>query len=391
MNHFTKSLITLILAFFSINSATAYDFEVDGIYYNIISLSDLTCEVTYPSNNTYSREITIPDKVIYNNRSISVSAIGIRAFDSSNLLTSINIPNSVLTIGSYAFNNCRYLTSILIPNSVTSIGQSAFENCSSLTSIVIPNSITYISNGTFKYCKTLKSIEIPNSVTRISSDAFYNCSSLESIEIPNSVTVIESGAFQNCKSLKSIKIPNSVTEISSWIFDDCSSLVSIEIPNSVRIIADYSFKGCPIQSLTIDCDLLLSHNPYLYNVKDLTIGKHTKEVQLKVYECEDLTKLVCHAITPPTGLEATNKQYMDVEVKVPKGCLEAYQNAEGWKNFWNMSEMEDDESGVETVIAETPKAEIARYNLQGQMVGDDYRGIIIVKYSDGSTAKMINQ
>ena len=31
-------------------AASAYDFEVDGIYYDIISDSELTCEVTYRSS-----------------------------------------------------------------------------------------------------------------------------------------------------------------------------------------------------------------------------------------------------------------------------------------------------------------------------------------------------
>lgn len=348
MKHFPGFLITLLLAFFSINRASAYDFAIDDLGYNVISLSDLTCEVV--ASNKSITNISIPENVTYKNRSFSV-----------------------IRIGSRAFYNSR-VQSIKIPNSVTSIGENAFEDCSKLVSI-----------------------EIPNSVTSIGEYAFYYCSNLVSIEIPNSVTTLRRSVFKDCHSLVSIKIPNSVTDIDDYAFDNCSSLKSIEIPNSVTDIDDYAFDFWNIESLTIDCELYFpssyvnDSNYKFRQLKDLTLGEHTNKVQLDVKNCHNLIKITSHATTPPTGLTASNKQYMELEVKVPKGCLEAYQSAEGWKNFWNMSEMDEDESSVETVIADTPKTEIARYNLQGHKVGDDYRGLVIVKYSDGSTAKMINQ
>ncbi|MBD5333322.1 MAG: leucine-rich repeat domain-containing protein [Bacteroides sp.] len=345
MKNITKILLFTFSFLFSL-CAHAYDFEVDGIYYNVVSFTDFTCEVI-SGTNKYSGDVVIPSKVKYNNKELSITRIGRSAFMYCDKLTSIVIPNSVTNIGVDAFYQCSSLTSIVIPNSVTSIGSYAFRGCSSLTSIVIPHSVTSIKECTF-----------------------LDCSSLSSIVIPNSVKSIKHQAFKCCSSLLSIYIPNSVVDIEGEVFD-----------------------GCGVKSLTIDCnteDCFISVNWFDY-LEDLTLGKHIKSFQSNIGYIDTLTKLVCHATTPPTGISAVNKQYMDLEVKVPKGCLEAYQNAEGWKNFWNMSEMEDDESGVETVIADTPKAEIARYNLQGQMVGDDYRGMIIVKYSDGSTAKMINQ
>ena len=56
-----------------------------------------------------------------------------------------------------------------------------------------------------------------------------------------------------------------------------------------------------------------------------------------------------------------------------------------------MSEMDEDESGIDIVISENERAEIARYNLQGQKVSEDYQGMVIVRYSDGSTKKLLNK
>ena len=154
---------------------SAYDFEVDGIYYNITSETDLTVEVTYRNSNSYTGVVVIPERVTYNDKNYSVTSIGDKAFSGCSDLTSITIPNSVTSIGYYAFYSCTGLTSITIPNSVTSIGGEAFQGCTGLTSITIPNSVTSIGPSAFFLCTGLTSITIPNSVTSIGEQVFRNC------------------------------------------------------------------------------------------------------------------------------------------------------------------------------------------------------------------------
>ena len=107
LKHLFTALLLLCTTF-----ASAHDFEVGGIYYNILSEEDKTVEVTYKgsSNSEYSNEYTgsvvIPESVIYN-----------------------GVDYSVTSIGSAAFKGCKSLTSVIIPNSVTSIGVSAFHSC----------------------------------------------------------------------------------------------------------------------------------------------------------------------------------------------------------------------------------------------------------------------
>ena len=138
-----KFLLTTIAMLLCSVMANAHDFEVDGIFYDILSSTDLTVEVTYKgySANTYIEEysgvVIIPSSVTctYNGRNYSVKSIGNEAFYGCSKLTSVTIPNSVTSIGGSAFYKCFSLTSITIPNSVTSIGGSAFYFCSSLTSV----------------------------------------------------------------------------------------------------------------------------------------------------------------------------------------------------------------------------------------------------------------
>ena len=123
---FTALMTTLILSVFFSISASAYDVEVDGIYYYVDSHKNAT--VT-SGDNKYSGDIAIPESITYNNSKYSVTSIGDWAFKECSGLTSVTIPNSVTSIGDRAFSGCSGLTSVTIPNSVTSIGDEAFSVC----------------------------------------------------------------------------------------------------------------------------------------------------------------------------------------------------------------------------------------------------------------------
>ena len=153
-----------------------YDFEVDGIYYNI---NGNEAYVT-SGKAKYRGEINIPTIVYHNGTAYPVTSIGNHAFSDCNGLTSVTIPNSVTYIGNEAFSSCRGLTSVTIPNSVTSIGNCAFQ-CCALTSVTIPNSVTSIGELTFCDCYALTSVTIPNSVTSIGDLAFCDCYALTSV------------------------------------------------------------------------------------------------------------------------------------------------------------------------------------------------------------------
>ena len=221
--------------------AYAYNFEFDGIYYDILSSENRTVKVVGCGVNT--AKITIPEKIIGGSITYSVTAIGDNAFISREDLTSVTIGNSVTSIGESAFSCCYGLTEVTIPNSVTSIGESAFYLCEGLTSVTIPNSVTSIGSKAFYNCDGLTSVTIGNSVTSIGKGAFSGCKGLTSVTIPNSVTTIGDSAFYNCTGLTSVTIPNSVTSIRARAFYGCD-LTSVTIPNSVTSIGSEAFSSC---------------------------------------------------------------------------------------------------------------------------------------------------
>ncbi len=274
--------------------ASAYDAQIDGIYYNLDSSSKIAVVTNYKSGfdnkNAYTGELVIPQKVVYNEVEYCVESIGNYAFVGCSALTSISIPESVTSIGKGAFHNCSGLTSIIIPNSVSTIGDETFANCSSLTSVTIGNSVTSIGKLAFNNCSGLTSVHIsdltawcnisfgdfeanplydanylymngieikdlviPNSVTSIGDYAFFGCKGLTSITIPNSVTSIGRSAFYMCSGLTTVSIPNSVTSIGDYGFAYCSGLTSITIPNSVTSIGERAFWECiSLTSLSVD-------------------------------------------------------------------------------------------------------------------------------------------
>ena len=229
-----KTLLATIALLLCSETMNAHDFEVDGIYYNILSENNKTVEVTfkgdtYSSNtNEYTGSVTIPQKVDYEGNEYTVTEIGEEAFRGCFKLLSVNIPNGVVTIGRVAFGECQKLTSVAIPEGVTSIGNSAFSGCTKLTSVAIPGGVTSIGAWAFTDCTSLTSVVIPEGVTNISRSAFYGCTSLTSVAIPESVIAIGALAFYDCTSLTSVVIPEGVTRIGDSAFHDCTSLISVK-------------------------------------------------------------------------------------------------------------------------------------------------------------------
>jgi len=311
-----RFLSATLIIFFSYNAVNADDFQVDGIDYNITSSSDMTVEVTYSSlfrfnSHKYSGDVKIPSSVSYNGNKYSVTRIGDNAFWDCICLTSVTIPEGVTSIGEKAFWECSNMTSIKIPESVTNIGHSVFWGCSKLKSITIPDGITSIDYGAFWGCSKLKSITIPKSVTNIDENAFHSCNSLTSITIPESVTSIGKEAFRECHGLKSITISNGVASIGTRAFQQCSKLTSITIPESVTSIGDGAF---------FCCDELTSIYSYITDV-----------------------------------FEISNSTFEAIPAKatlyVPKGTKAVYESTNGWNEFKNIKEINDNIKYLKILLA----------------------------------------
>lgn len=106
----------------------------------------------------------------------TVTAIGDWAFDSSDYLTGVTIPQSVTSIGDYAFLDCHTLDNVTIPPSVTSIGKSAFYRCYALTTLSLGENIEKIGSYAFAECRHLTNVTIPEKVETIEPYTFDGAS-----------------------------------------------------------------------------------------------------------------------------------------------------------------------------------------------------------------------
>ncbi|MDE5657092.1 MAG: leucine-rich repeat domain-containing protein, partial [Muribaculaceae bacterium] len=313
--------------------------------------------------------------------------------------------------------------------------------CSSLTSVYIPESVTPIDRGAFVGCTSLASIDIPNSVTEILSQAFAECTVLTTVEIPNSVTTIGARAFQYCESLESIKLSNRLEELVEGTFEGCSNLSSISIPGSVNTIfqsgiwmiyneedEDYIeteyflFSGCEkLNTLILEYSphaLISGHHNAGYTpeitdwenwtenieyatfdrqmefdmplpkLKALVLGEHLDKVQVKnISECDKLESIDCLSLMPPAAGEFSEAQYSNVRLRVPDDALDAYKQHKVWGKFLNLSGgIISGESNV--AISPAQRKETGRYDLYGHSVSEDYQGMVIIRYSDGTSGKV---
>ncbi len=282
-------------------TASAYDFEVNGIYYNFVSASDLTIEVT-SGDNYYSGDVIIPSTINYSGKTMTVTSIDDFAFSHCAELIGVTIPYTVTNIGLGLFSYCEGLTNIVVES-----GNRIYDSRDNCNAIIETNSNTLIAGS--------KNTTIPNSVTNIGRDAFSGCLGLTSITIPNSVTSIGYSAFHGCQHLTSIAIPKSVTDIETFAFTGCSELTNFTIPNSVISIGDRAFEDTgwwndQQDGLVYKDDWLLGYKGSSRPIFDIVVQDGTRYIAQ-------------HALAHCTGITS---------VKIPNSVLSIGEYA-----FWNCS------------------------------------------------------
>lgn len=368
-------------------TATAYDFSAGGVYYNVTSASDLTCGVT-SGEKPYECDIIIPDKVTYDNKTYTVTSIVRKAFAGCISLWTVKLPEGMVTIADSAFQGCTSLEGLVVPKSVTSIENCAFEDCTGFESLVLEDGAEILTMGfnhraeegtilageNLFYDCPLKSVYLGrnleyNSEFEYGNSPFHRCQKLTTVTISDIVNKIPKREFSGCTKLASIDIPATVTEIGRYAFYDCDSLKTVVIPNSVEGIGRLAFQ---------DCDALES----------ITIGTAVDTIGMYAFSmCLSLKKVISLKPTAPTAKREifSSATYTNAKLYVPEGSKTSYGAADQWKNF-TIEEL----GGVEG-IEDDAAVEVARYSLEGLPLNEPQKGVNIVKMSDGSVRKVLEQ
>ena len=284
--HFKNLFTTLLLLCTTV--ATAHDFEVGGIYYNILSETDKTLAVTfkgtsyYEYSNEYTGDVVIPT-------SVTKSEIVTNILETFDAWTSTNKNNSTTSQTSYTLNveagnilkfdwsvssesNYDWLIITLdgteiVKKSGTLSGsyEKTFDTAGSHTLVVKYTKDSSQSNGNDEgkiYNITLSSVGSVNDVvyrvTSIGSEAFCRCTGLTSIEIPNSLTSIREFAFTGCTGLNEVHINDLSVWCNIYFYDYSANplifaknlylngelVTELKIPEGVKEINNYAFYRC---------------------------------------------------------------------------------------------------------------------------------------------------
>lgn len=355
MKTFTKKLLASFAAVASglcPFNAAAYDFEVDGIYYDLVSVDEQTCAVSVPAEGTvYSGDITIPDVVPFGGRSFKVIAVKEYAFNGNqvenvvlgdNVLTieygafagstlkNIVFDNSLKEISAFAFNYCEQLTDVVFPESLEFIGNDAFAQAYNLSSVKFNDGLKAIEHSAFRNT-SLKEVILPKNLTRMGGgpndwdygNMFLECTSLEHVVLPEKLEYLCPGAFGGCTNLKSIFIPDNITIIGERAFEN-SGLTEFLGGNGIETIAYGVFSDCK-------------------SLETVNLGPKMKSIMYNAfYGCDKIKTINSRSLEAPTletydGETAFEKLvYVNANLYIPSEAEESYKSAPEWKDFWNI-------------------------------------------------------
>lgn len=263
--------------------------------------------------NPLTGEVYIPSTIKY----IGDNAFG--GFDSAglNLTGEVILPGKMEFLGRLAFGCCNHLTGrIVVPEGLTEVYPAWAPNMTG--DVIIPQGVKKIHGLSGK----VTSLYIPEGVEEIGYEAFWKISTLKgALKIPNSVKKIGEKAF--CETgLSHVKLPEELEIIESHTFHGCKYLQdTIVIPSTVIQIKNNAFSGC--EKLTA-----------------VVLPEKLEEIQGWAFgNCRSLNYVRCLSKTPPilaadafNGVEKNN-----FTLVVPEGCVDAYRNADGWKEFKRIS------------------------------------------------------
>ena len=251
MNYSFKTLaVAAIMSMVASLTASAYDFEADGLRYTILSEEEKTCEVA-GHDETIGGDIVIPQQV----NGYSVTAIGDGAFYYCHDLKGVVFPDNMTAIGNYAFFDSGLEGDVVFPKSLETIGESAFSGCN-LTKVSLHENFTTIVRGAFSSCWSLREIAVsvdnPNFATY--DGVLYNkdlsvlicCPGGKgTIDFSDNISQIGDYSFVG-DSMKVLVLPQGVTSIGQYAFWNCRRLARVVIPESVTAIGEAAFRECDL-------------------------------------------------------------------------------------------------------------------------------------------------
>ncbi|MDE5896103.1 MAG: leucine-rich repeat domain-containing protein [Muribaculum intestinale] len=258
--------------------------------------------------------------------------------------------------------------SVELPEGLIHIGDSACENVVVIDStLVMPSTLEYIGDMAF-YCGDFDiDLSRASSLTHIGVKAMYAMSAKE-IVLPESLEEVGEMAFGPALSTQKVLNYTGSSDFPYVYCNECTSYLDEKTYREYTKDVSYQTDLC--------LSKIVSMNPTPPKVvreykRDETTGELTDELMRE-------EPLLCHE-------EFAGR----IPLYVPSDAVEAYRSAPGWKNFtriYPLSEL----SGIDDIRHNGEPVETGRYDMSGRKVDDNYRGVVVVRYSDGSARKELH-
>ena len=320
--------------------------------------------------NSYYGDIVIPEKV----NGYTVTAIGDYAFwkDYELGISSIVIPKTVKKIGNFAFLYCNLLRELTIPSTVEYIGEQIIagsgvreltveDSDQPLTACVAANSISPLSDG--EQCTKVyvgRNIELTNPNFTPEYGPFTWAGVITDLTYGPLVTRLHNYECWSAGALQRVTfLTDKVTVLPENAFGSCSNLVNIQLPAKLERIEKCGIFGSQM-------------------MKSITLPATLRYLGQQGLDNSALETIYIQAATPPTTEEGCayfeSQVLSNCKLYVPKGSLEAYQNANIWKEFQNI--IETDYTGISNISVSTKENRF--YTLDGRRVKNPTKGIYIM-------------
>lgn len=209
--------------------SNALTFRQNGVEYYVTSVKDLTLMVVKSSQDYYG-DVIIPENVVYNDKTFTVTEIDSYTFTGCSLLTSLSIPRTVLKIGIQLFNGDKSLKEIKVdkdnPNFCDVDGVLFSKDTTVMyyyptaksTIYQLPNETKIIRESCFNVAWNLANVAFNEGLEEIDIMSFYYVK-LTQLEFPSSLKKIGDGAFSRSTEIKKIYCKSATPPICDNPFD----------------------------------------------------------------------------------------------------------------------------------------------------------------------------
>ena len=313
MRHFVfpeNSLVRISSGCFA--DATSWNYQSINLPEGLVSIDDWAFgDWNCP---TFIGELRLPSTLAY-----LKTNIGNRSKFTGELLLPDGIVEAMAPTGNFS-------GSLYFPESLKSVsGNWGYSNMAG--TVVIPRCMTKVNDYSF-HGGGFNHVEFHDGVTEIGNESFTGCNLQGELVLPPNLKTIGASAFANTKISKII-FNDELLQISDGIynfggaFSDNKYLTgTLTLPKNVARIPNGCFRNCP-------------------GITELVIPEGVDLIgELAFEECNGIGSIVCYSTEPPVlGTNAFNGVSKDnFTVEVPKGCVEKYKEADGWKEFKRIAE-----------------------------------------------------